>query len=332
MHHDLIPHERIRPRRAIVGMSAVLLPLNHAKSIDWTAFDRHLNRTVSAGLIPAVNMDTGFVALLDDATRGEVLRRTQSLLDGRPFLGGAYVDDQLGANLDLDRYRSSIERIISARGTPIIFPSFGLAGLLPHQVVEFFQRLAREFPRFYAFELGEMFHPSGRIWDLETFSEIVKIPQCAGLKHSSLDRALEWQRLRIRDRIRPEFQLLTGNDLAIDMVIYGSDYLLGLSTFAPDLFALRDRMWEQGNPAFYALNDWLQYLGMFAFRAPVPAYRHSAAQFLKLRGMLDGDLTYPGSPERPESDREILSGILAGLAPYLESSELTDRHFRTTDF
>ena len=35
---------------------------------------------------------------------------------------------------------------------------------------------------------------------------------------------------------------------------------------------------------FYALNDLLQYLGTFAFRPPVPAYRHSAAQFLKLRG------------------------------------------------
>ncbi len=36
---------------------------------------------------------------------------------------------------------------------------------------------------------------------------------------------------------RPDFKVLTGNDLAIDMVIYGSDYLLGLSTFAPDAFS-----------------------------------------------------------------------------------------------
>ena len=47
--------------------------------------------------------------------------------------------------------------------------------------------------------------------------------------------------------------VLTGNDLAIDMVMWGSDYLLGLSTFAPAEFALRDRMWFAGDPAFYDL-------------------------------------------------------------------------------
>ena len=65
-------------------------------------------------------------------------------------------------------------------------------------------------------------------------------------------------------------------DLAIDMVMYGSDYLLGLSTFAPEEFARRDRMWAQGDPGFHELNDALQYLGAFTFRAPVPAYRHDA--------------------------------------------------------
>ena len=67
--------------------------------------------------------------------------------------------------------------------------------------------------------------------------------ECIGTKHSSLDRMLEWERLRLRDETRPDFMVLTGNDLGIDMVMYGSDYLLGLSTFAPDLFAKRDAMW-----------------------------------------------------------------------------------------
>ena len=30
--------------------------------------------------------------------------------------------------------------------------------------------------------------------------------------------------------VRPEFHVFTGNDLAIDIVRYGSDWLLGLST------------------------------------------------------------------------------------------------------
>jgi hypothetical protein len=107
--------------------------------------------------------------------------------------------------------------------------------------------------------------------------------------------------------------VLTGNDLAIDMVMYGSDYLLGLSTFAPDLFARRDAWWEAGDPRFHQLNDVLQYLGCFAFREPVPAYRHSAAQFLRLRGWIESDATHPRSPRRPESDREVLAEIARSL-------------------
>jgi hypothetical protein len=100
--------------------------------------------------------------------------------------------------------------------------------------------------------------------------------------------------------------VFTGNDLAIDMVMYGSDYLLGLSTFAPDLFAQRDALWEAGDPAFYELNDVLQYLGFFAFRSPVPAYKHSAAQFLKLRGWIQSDEPHPLANRRPESDVAVL--------------------------
>src|SRR6202030_3426336 len=111
----------------------------------------------------------------------------------------------------------------------------------------------------------------------------------------------EWQRLVLRDRCRPDFKVFTGNDLAIDMVTYGSDYLLGLSTFAPDLFARRDALWAAGDPAFYELNDVLQYLGFLAFRAPVPAYKHSAAMFLKLRGWIDCDATHTRRPARPDS-------------------------------
>jgi hypothetical protein len=95
--------------------------------------------------------------------------------------------------------------------------------------------------------------------------------------------------------------------------MYGSDYLLGLSTFAPDLFAKRDAMWLAGDPGFYELNDLLQYLGFFAFRPPVPAYKHTAAMFLKLRGWIDCDNTHPLSPTRPESDREVLRELLKGF-------------------
>jgi hypothetical protein len=154
-----------------------------------------------------------------------------------------------------------------------------------------------------------MFAPFGAIYDLETYRGLLRIERCIGAKHSSLRRGLEWDRLRLRDAERPDFWVLTGNDLAIDMVMYGSDYLLGLSTFAPDLFARRDAYWESGDDRFYELNDALQYLGFFAFRSPTPAYKHSAAQFLKIRGWIESDGTHPDSPRRPQSDVETLQDI-----------------------
>ena len=68
-------------------------------------------------------------------------------------------------------------------------------------------------------------------------------------------------------------------------------------------------MWESGDPEFYELNDVLQYLGFLAFRPPVPAYKHSAAQFLKLRGWISTNETHPNSPARPDSDIAILRDI-----------------------
>jgi hypothetical protein len=103
------------------------------------------------------------------------------------------------------------------------------------------------------------------------------------------------------------------------MVMYGSDYLLGLAAFAPEAFAVRDRLWAAGDVRYFALNDLLQYLGAFAFRAPVPGYKHSAAQFLHLRGLAPAPVTRTGAPTRPESDLAILRQISERLDALLES-------------
>ena len=58
----------------------------------------------------------------------------------------------------------------------------------------------------------------------------------------------------------------------------------------------------------------------FAFRDPVPAYKHSAAQFLKLRGWISCDDTHPQSPTRPASDIPILQNILAQLEAFILSN------------
>jgi dihydrodipicolinate synthase/N-acetylneuraminate lyase len=307
------PLSLLRPRRKIVGMSAVLLPFTDSGAVDWGGFERHLARTVDAGLTPAVNMDTGFAALLRPEERRRALQIAQNSLHGAEFIAGAFVSDQPGDPFNLTAYRASIEEIEAVGGTPILFPSYGMNQQDGSTIVASFEAIADKCRRFYAFELGEMFLPSGRIYPLNAFERLLQIPNCIGLKHSSLRRDLEWARLMIRDRVRPHFRLLTGNDLAIDMVMYGSDYLLGLSTLDPRAFAKRDASWEAGDSAFYKLNDLLQYLGFLAFRAPTPAYRHTAAQFLKLRGWITCDATHPESPQRPESDLHLLRDIAERL-------------------
>ncbi len=308
----------IRPRRKIVGMSAVLLPMATKVDVDWDGFEQHLERTWQTGLIPAVNMDTGYANLIDERIRSEVLVRTQRLSQGRDYVAGVFVGDLAGAKYDGPRYLRGISDVVKHGGTPIIFQSFGLTELADEALLDAYRSFGSACDRFLAFELGKMFAPFGRIYSLELYRELLKIPACYGAKHSSLDRQMEWERLSVRDQIRPDFLLLTGNDLAIDMVWYGSDYLLGLATFAPDYFAIRDRWWSLGDPRAIGLNDVLQYLGSFAFRPPVPAYKHSAAQFLKLRKWISADHVYPGSPERPETDIPILQNILDRLLEFSE--------------
>ena len=288
------PLDLLRPRRAITGMSAVLLPHRSRTEVDWAAFEAHVTRTAAAGLTPAVNMDTGFVHLLTPEQRAEVLRRTRAL--GVAFVAGAFD-------------AADVEAVQALGGTPVILPSAATVDVVPA-----YERITGHADRFIGFELSPVFHPDGRIWDLATYRAVLAIPACIGAKHSSLARQPEWDRLRLRDDVRPEFLVLTGNDLAIDMVMYGSDYLLGLSTFAPEEFAARDRCWAAGDlDGFHRLNDVLQWLGATAFRPPVPAYRHDAALFLQLRGWAETDATPDGAPRRATWELDLLRDIATAM-------------------
>ena len=312
----------VRPGRAPWGCAAVLLPHHDDRTVDWTSFRSILARTVDARLTPAVNMDTGFVQLLDVATRAAVLATTAEVLAPRDdsgaggparFLAGAFVADRPGDPFALDRYLAELVAVQEAGGVPVVFPSHGLNELAPDDWVEAHRAFGAEVDRFVAFELGDQFVPYGRIYPLDAYGGLLEIAACVGAKHSSLSRAHEWDRLALRDAARPDFHVLTGNDLAIDMICWGSDYLLGLAAFAPDHFARRDAAWAAGDPAFHELNDRLQYLGAFSFRDPVPAYRHDAALFLHHRGWLSSPAVPAGAATRPASDRDVLALIADDL-------------------
>ncbi len=283
----------------------MLLPFDESGAIAEQSYANLFEETVAAGLTPAVNMDTGYVNLLTAEEKVHVLGLAKQVAHGGPFVAGAFIEGSEGDVVEL--YRREIASIAEHGGTPILFQTSRTHGLPAREVADIYHRATADVPTAYAFELGKMFAPNGEIWSAETFEAILSVPQIKGAKHSSLDRVIEVERLAIRDRIRPDFQVFTGNDLGIDMIEYGSDYLLGLAAFSPAKFAERDRLWKEHSPDYFAVADALQYLGNVAFRAPVPAYKHSAAVFLHLLGKIPTSRTHPRSPARPSWEPEILA-------------------------
>jgi 4-hydroxy-tetrahydrodipicolinate synthase len=304
--------QRVQVGRKVRGIAAALLPFDARGEIAEEAFASHLRATRDAGLTNAVNMDTGYANYLSDAEKERMLRVTREALGpGVPFVAGAYVEGREGDLVSL--YRREIATIRAYGGTPILFQTSRLHGRPAREVAAVYAGACAEVEEALAFELGRMFAPNGEIWPEETARAVMEIPAIRGMKHSSLDRVQEIRRLELRDRVRPDFAIYTGNDLGIDMIAYGSDYLLGLATFHPEAFAARDRAWEAGDPAYFALNDALQHLGNIAFRPPVPAYKHSAAICLHLQGRIPTDRTHPQNPQRPAWEREILAECLERL-------------------
>jgi dihydrodipicolinate synthase/N-acetylneuraminate lyase len=296
---------RRKLHREVQGIAAALLPYETKGHVAVAAFQRHVAATHRAGLMNAVNMDTGYVNYLSDAEKLEVLGWTcEALGKDVPFVAGAYIEGREGDVVSL--YRKQMDAIVRMGGIPILFQTARLHGKTSKEKVETYQAACHGYPHVLGFELGRMFAPNGEIFDADTVQGLMDIPELKGMKHSSLDRLVELDRLELRDARRPDFRIYTGNDLGIDMIEYGSDYLLGLATFAPEKFAERDRLWKTGDAAYYTLSDALQYLGNVAFREPVPAYKHSAAAFLHLTGRIPSMRTHPKSPERPAWEPEIL--------------------------
>lgn len=294
-----------RPGRKVQGIAAALLPYAADGRVAVEAFQRHLQATQQAGLMNAVNMDTGYVNYLSEGEKNDVLRWTREALgDDVAFVAGAYIEGQGGDVVAL--HRKQMDEIAARGGIPILFQTSRLHGKSAKEKAAIYGAACQGFPHVLAFELGQMFAPNGEIFDEETVRRLMDIPEIKGMKHSSLDRGIELQRLALRDRCRPDFRIYTGNDLGINMIEYGSDYLLGLATFAPEKFAERDRLWESGDPGYYVLSDALQYLGNVAFREPVPAYKHSAAVFLHLAGRIPSNRAHSKNPTRPPWESEIL--------------------------
>ena len=306
--------QRKKPCRKIEGIAAALLPYTNDGKIAVDEFQKHLVATQNAGLQNAVNMDTGYVNYLSNAEKSDVLSWTREALGpDTSFVAGAYIEHESGDDV-VALYRRQMKAITEYGGTPIIFQTRRLHGKSNAEKAAVYAAAAKGHNAVLAFELGQMFAPNGEIFDDDMIARLLDIPEIKGMKHSSLDRLIELKRLDARDQLRPDFRIYTGNDLGIDMIEYGSDYLLGLATFAPEKFAERDRLWHSGDAAYFALSDALQYLGNVAFRDPVPAYKHSAAAFLHITKRISTGRTHPQSPTRPAWDLGMMQDCARRLS------------------
>ncbi|MDB4298305.1 dihydrodipicolinate synthase family protein [bacterium] len=298
--------------RKIEGIAACLLPYEANGQIAKDAFQESVRRTEAAGLKCAVNMDTGYANYLTEEERNEVLRLTREALGpDKPFVAGVFVEGLEGDLVEL--YRNGADAIAEFGGTPILFQTTRFHDWAASEIVALYAEVCAPYESVLGFELGKMFAPNGMIYSEEVIAGLMGIPSLKGIKHSSLSRGEELKRLALRDELRPDFKIYTGNDLGIDMIEYGSDYLLGLAAFCPEKFAERDRMWEDGDERYFELNDALQYLGNVAFRPAVPAYKHSCAVFQHLLGRIPSSEPHPKCPRRPEWESEMLADCVKRL-------------------
>src|ERR1041385_8228804 len=202
---------RQQPRRKVQGIAAALLPYTEDGKVAVESFQRQLAATHAAGLMNAVNMDTGYVNYLSDSEKLDVLHWTQEALGKDvPFVGGAYVENQSGEIVSL--YRAQMDSIVRAGGIPILFQTARLHGRPAQEKASVYQAVCKGYSHVLAFELGRMFAPNGEIFDEETIRRLLDIPEIKGMKHSSLDRLVELQRLKLRETYRPDFHIYTGND------------------------------------------------------------------------------------------------------------------------
>ncbi len=300
------------PGRQPEGIAACLLPFNREGDIAREAFQASVIYQNQQGLQSAVNMDTGYANYLTDVERLEVLELTREALGpGQPFVAGVFVEGVEGDLRDL--YRRGADQIVERGGTPILFQTTRFHDWPAEEIISLYADVCAPYESVLGFELGRMFAPNGMIFSEEVIRGLMTIPSLKGIKHSSLSREKELKRLVLRDEIRPDFRIYTGNDLGIDMIEYGSDYLLGLAAFCPEKFAERDRLWASGDEGYYELNDALQYLGNVAFRESVPAYKHSCAVFQHLLDRIPTSEPHSECPRRPEWEHEMMADCVRRL-------------------
>lgn len=307
------PFDLLCPGRRPSGLAPVLLPFLPSGEPDWDGFAHLLGRTVDAGLVPFVNAGPGGGDVASASLRAEVVATVAAAMGGHAFVAGVRAEDGPDGGFDPARLAGTVDAVARHDGIPALFPSPTLASLSPDEALGLLAWMGEWCDRLLAVDLPADRWPGGRSWGLDAFTALLDQDRCLGLIDGTWSRQAEWDRIRIRDEVRPDFRLYSTNALAIDQFMYGADHALDLAACVPDAIADRDEVWELEDPGVIERNDALQALATIVFRAPVVASRHSLALVAHLRGWIDHDAIAPGVPRRPDAERELLLPALDRL-------------------
>jgi dihydrodipicolinate synthase/N-acetylneuraminate lyase len=307
------PFDLLIPGRRPSGLAPVLLPFLPDGEPDWDGFAHLLGRVVDAGLVPFVNAGPGAADVASASLRAEVVATVGAAMGGHAFVAGVRAEDGADGGFDPSRLAGTVDAISRHDGIPALFPSPTLAALGPDEALGLLAWMGEWCDRLLAVDLPADRWAGGRTWGLDAFTALLDQPGCIGLVDGSWSRQVEWDRIRRRDDVRPDFRLYSANALAVDQVMYGADHALDLAACVPDALADRDEAWELEDPGVVERNDALQALATLVFRAPVAEARHSLALVAHLRGWIDHDLVAPGLARRPEGEAALLLPALDRL-------------------
>ena len=182
------------------------------------------------------------------------------------------------------RYGRAVDTVVRQGGTPLLLPIRELAALDGDALAHLWRQATAGHRGVLVIEMAAAFGAPAPLYAAEVVTRILDIASLGGLVHASLDRGAEWARIEARDIARPDFRIYSGHERALDMVAYGSDYLLATAGCAPEAFAARDRAWRHGAPVGFELNDALQALATLLYREPIDGARHGALQWLQACG------------------------------------------------
>ena len=323
LHHPLtLALRHLTPSRTIDGAAALPVWLDPAGRLDLPGLAARLHETFAAGLTPAVNLFAGSVDRLGREQRTDVLATAAGVARGRRFIAGT-VPTEDAAPLAA-RYGRAVDAVVRQGGTPVLLPIPELGTLDGDALAHLWRQATAGHRGVLVIEMAAAFDAAAPLYSAEVVTRILDIPSLGGMVHASLNRGLEWARIEARDVARPDFRIYSGHERALDMVSYGSDYLLATAGCAPAAFAARDRGWRQGAPVGFELNDALQALAALLYRVPIGSARHGVLQWLQARGVVEHASPVPGITRRPASDLALYREIHIRIQSLLASTDVPD--------